>query len=105
MVRTMCVRVLAKIATLPVAMRRLLLLRSGADRLATAMLALALLAAASPASAAGNLRTDDHDAALALVEAGTIRPLSDILAGLATELHGRIIEVALESEHGTWIYE
>ncbi len=48
---------------------------------------------------------DDHDQARALVEAGAIRALPDIIAGLGDRLQGRVIEVELEHENGRWVYE
>jgi uncharacterized membrane protein YkoI len=64
----------------------------------------AATAAASPA-AAEEERPPEHDQARALVEAGIIRPLPEIVAGLGSSLGGRIIEVSLDLEDGRWVYE
>lgn len=48
---------------------------------------------------------DDHGRALQLRQAGEILPLEKILAISRTQLDGHILEVELEQEHGTMIYE
>lgn len=48
---------------------------------------------------------DDHDRARAALQAGDIRPLSEILDAAAREFPGQVLEVELEHEHGAWIYE
>lgn len=47
----------------------------------------------------------DHLKAKALVEAGSIIPLEQILKQVATDHPGRIIEVEFEQEHGQYLYE
>jgi len=47
----------------------------------------------------------DHDQARAALEAGEIRPLTEILAKASAEVPGDVVEVELEREHGRWIYE
>ena len=48
---------------------------------------------------------DDQDRARRALEAGEIRPLSEILAAVEAALAGRVIEVELEQDDGEWIYE
>ena len=69
--------------------------------MAAAALVLVLLAPGAGA------RDDDrdHDRARAALQAGEIRPLSEILAAAAREFPGEVLEVELEREHGQWIYE
>ena len=69
--------------------------------MAAAALVLVLLAPSAGA------RDDDrdHDRARAALQAGDIRPLSEILAAAAREFPGEVLEVELEREHGQWIYE
>ncbi len=51
------------------------------------------------------LADDDHLEARRLVEAGTIRPLEEILEQIGSQHPGRILEVELEREEGLYIYE
>ena len=68
----------------------------------TAALATALaLASAGPAGASD----DDHERARTQVERGTIRPLQEILKGIEAIERSRVLEVELEREHGTYVYE
>lgn len=46
----------------------------------------------------------DHERARAALEAGQIRPLSEILAGVERQFHGRVIEAELETGDGQWLY-
>ena len=41
----------------------------------------------------------------AALQAGEIRPLAGLLAGIESRYDGRVIETELEREHGRWIYE
>jgi hypothetical protein len=68
------------------------------------LLPAAVLAASalSPAAAADR---EDHDRARAALEAGQIRPLSEILAEMERRYMGRVIETELEREDGRWVYE
>lgn len=52
-----------------------------------------------------NASERDHERALQAMEAGEIKALSDILAVVAQEVPGRVLEVELERERGQWIYE
>jgi uncharacterized membrane protein YkoI len=61
----------------------------------------ALLAA--PAGAAQDRR--DHERARAALEAGQIRPLSDLLAEVERRFRGRVIEAELDRDDGQWLYE
>lgn len=47
----------------------------------------------------------DHLKAKALVEAGSILPLEQILKQVATDHPGHILEVEFEQEHGQYVYE
>jgi len=47
----------------------------------------------------------DHDQARAALEAGEIRPLTEILTKASAEVPGDVVEVELEQEHGRWTYE
>lgn len=53
--------------------------------------------------AAGERR--DHERARAALEAGQIRPLSEILSGVERQFHGRVIEAELELSDTQWRYE
>ncbi len=48
---------------------------------------------------------DDQDRALQLLQAGEILPLEQILKISRQQHDGHILEVELEQEHGTLIYE
>jgi uncharacterized membrane protein YkoI len=69
----------------------------------TAAAALALVLAAPGVGARDG--DGDHDRARAALQAGDIRPLSEILDAAAREFPGQVLEVELEREHGTWVYE
>ncbi|MBS7810613.1 PepSY domain-containing protein [Roseococcus pinisoli] len=47
----------------------------------------------------------DHERARAALEAGQIRPLSELLSEVERRYHGRVIEAELELEDGQWQYE
>lgn len=72
-------------------------------RMLTAAAALALVFS-SPGAGARD-KDDDHDRARAALEAGDIRPLSEILDAAARAFPGQVLEVELEHEDGAWIYE
>ncbi len=61
----------------------------------------AILAAASPLA----LSDDDHDRARRALQAGEILPLHVLLETVAREHPGQVLEVELEREDGTWLYE
>jgi uncharacterized membrane protein YkoI len=67
--------------------------------------AVALAAAVLVAPATGRADARDHDAARRAVEAGEIRPLTDILSAIRGQLPGEIVGVKIEREHGRWFYE
>ncbi|WP_245265925.1 PepSY domain-containing protein [Bradyrhizobium japonicum] len=70
-------------------------------RVRALILATALLLAATGAPALGR----DHDDARRAVEAGEIRPLSDVLNMVKGKLRGEVVGVKLEREAGVWMYE
>lgn len=47
----------------------------------------------------------DHERARAALEAGQIRPLSELLAEVERRFRGRVIEAELELDDGQWLYE
>ncbi len=63
----------------------------------------AFLAAAAAPAAAQERR--DHERARAALEAGQIRPLSELLAEVERRYRGRVIEADLERDDGQWLYE
>lgn len=48
---------------------------------------------------------EDQDEVFAAVQRGYVRPFSEMYAAVERDLHGRIIEVELEEDHGLWVYE
>lgn len=48
---------------------------------------------------------NDHERALQAMQAGDIKPLSEILAALSANQAGRVLEVELEEKRGRWVYE
>lgn len=70
-------------------------------RVRVLILASALLAAASGVPAFAR----DHEDARRAVEAGEIRPLTDILNIVRGKLPGDVVSVKLEREAGAWMYE
>lgn len=73
-------------------------------RLLMLLLPLASLAMVAPAQAAAQERRD-HERARAALEAGQIRPLSDLLAEVERRFRGRVIEADLERDDAQWLYE
>jgi len=74
------------------------------QRLPAAGLAVLLCAAlgwAAPARASD----DDHEQAQRAVQAGEVMPLHSVLARLAREYPGQVLDVELEREDGRWVYE
>ena len=53
----------------------------------------------------GPIFARDHDDARRAVQAGEIRPLTDILNVLKGKLPGDVVGVKLEREAGAWTYE
>ena len=47
----------------------------------------------------------DHERARAALEAGEIRPLSEILKLVEARFLGRVIEADLDRDDGIWLYE
>ena len=47
----------------------------------------------------------DHERARRALEAGEILPLGEVLARIAREMPGDVLEVELERDDGRWIYE
>jgi hypothetical protein len=48
---------------------------------------------------------DDHERAHRARLAGQIKPLSQVLRELSSQHPGQVLEVELERDHGTWMYE
>jgi uncharacterized membrane protein YkoI len=67
--------------------------------------AVAVVTAVLMASGVARGDTRDHDAARRAVEAGEIRPLTEILNGIRGKLPGEVVGVKIEREHGRWFYE
>jgi uncharacterized membrane protein YkoI len=67
------------------------------------VLLLAIAPLIVPAVALASAR--DHDEARHAVEAGEIRPLTEILNMVRGQLPGEIVRVKIEREKGLWIYE
>lgn len=63
----------------------------------------ALAVAALPPPPA-RARDDDHERARAALQAGEIRPLAELLAGIEARYIGRVIETELDREDGRWVY-
>jgi len=68
------------------------------------LLTVPLLAAGLAAPAMGRERRD-HERARAALEAGEIRPLSDLLTEVERRFRGRVIEAELEQDDGQWLYD
>ena len=66
-----------------------------------ALLAAALLLLTTAPSVAD----DDHDRARRALEAGEIMPLRAVIERVEADYPGEIIEVELESDDGSWLYE
>jgi uncharacterized membrane protein YkoI len=73
--------------------------------LQTGIRAVALAAAMLIASGIGGVDARDHDAARRAVEAGEIRPLTDLLKDVRGKLPGEVIGVKIEQKSGRWFYE
>lgn len=71
-------------------------------RLGTALLVLVLAGLAAHATAGDH---DDHERARAALNAGQVLPLGRLLAIVAADFPGDVLEVELEREDGSWIYE
>lgn len=71
-----------------------------AAALAAALIALGVVA---PPVAAQDRR--DHERARAALEAGQIRPLSELLTEVERRFRGRVIEADLDRDDGQWLYE
>lgn len=65
------------------------------------LLLAAVLFSQSPLSMADG----DHDRARKALEQGKIMPLQQILQKISAEYPGQVLEVELEQEKNTWIYE
>jgi uncharacterized membrane protein YkoI len=83
----------------------MLRLRYHATVLTAAFLAAALLVAAAPLARARDHDDRRRDDMRRAVEAGEIRSLADIIAGVRGQLPGEIAGVEIEREDGHWIYE
>jgi uncharacterized membrane protein YkoI len=71
--------------------------------IAAGLIALGLaITAASPARAQDRR---DHERARAALEAGEIRPLSELLSEVERRYRGRVIEADLDRDDGQWLYE
>lgn len=57
------------------------------------------------ASGVERVNANDHDAARRAVEAGEIRPLTDILGDVRGKLPGEIVGVKIEQKDSRWLYE
>jgi len=64
-----------------------------------------LLVGGLPPAAAGDHDDKRHDAVRRAVEAGEIRPLADIIAGVRDKLPGEIAGVEIERKNDRWLYE
>lgn len=69
---------------------------------AAALIACAALATAAPAAADDH---DDHDRARAALADGAVLPLDRLLAIVAADFPGDVLEVELERDDGAWLYE
>ena len=47
----------------------------------------------------------DHDLARGALERGEVRPIAEVLAAVAAQVPGDVVEVELERVHGRWSYE
>ncbi len=66
------------------------------------MVVLGVAAFGTPAAAQ---ERRDHERARAALEAGEIRPLSEVLADVERRFLGRVIEAELDRDDGQWLYE
>jgi uncharacterized membrane protein YkoI len=67
------------------------------------ILAAALVFAAVGGASAGD--DDDHESARRAVEQGRALPLPEIIARVAPRVPGKVIEVELEDDDGTLVYD
>jgi uncharacterized membrane protein YkoI len=70
-----------------------------------ALLALPLLAPALPARANDRRRREEQERVRRAIAEGRIRPLSEILAMVRSQLGGEVIGVELDEEEGLYVYE
>jgi uncharacterized membrane protein YkoI len=54
---------------------------------------------------APSIADDDHDRARRALEAGEIMPLRAVIERVEADYPGQIIEVELERDDGSWLYE
>lgn len=64
-----------------------------------------LIAAGFLAVAFAHAGQGDHERARQALAAGEILPLRQVLDRVEREVSGQVLEVELEDEHGTWVYE
>lgn len=65
----------------------------------------AVVLAAGLVPSTGVAGEPDHERARQALERGEVLPLRAILDKVARDYPGEVVEVELEREHGTWIYE
>lgn len=65
----------------------------------------ALVAGIARADDNGEEEDEDHERARRALEAGDVRPLSEILAELSGKLDGEIVGIEFEMEGGHYVYE
>jgi len=71
-------------------------------RISASITVFAILGASAVASGPNE---HDHDRARAALERGEVRPVAEILAAVAADVPGDVVEVELERERGRWFYE
>ncbi len=73
----------------------------------SAVLAILLAAATAVRADSDGWEDDDHDydRARRASERGEILPIGEILARLGEQVPGKVLDLDLEREHGSWIYE
>lgn len=54
---------------------------------------------------AGAALADDDEDARALLAAGEVRPLSELIEHVESTCRGRFVETELEEDDGVWVYE
>lgn len=72
---------------------------------AITLLASTLLLGTLLVGASAQASPKDHDQARAALEAGEIRPITEILTKAGAEVPGDVVEIELEQERGRWVYE
>ena len=75
------------------------------DRVPKAMVLAALMLWTTGIAAGPDTDEHDHDRARAALERGEVRPIAEVLATVAEQVPGDVVEVELEREHGRWAYE